>query len=424
MLKRKLKHFSIGLDHVRGAGALNHRLRRLSLLDRLDEARTFLEQFHKEHNLDRRRFHQRWSGVRKSLIRRGHYDHTSQELAWGSKVAWRNNARCIGRLYWESLTVRDRRHIQGPQEMFDDICEHLTEATGDGRIKSVLTVYPPLTPDERPCYIDSKQIVQYAGYLRRDGTVIGDRSSVDATRIAISLGWSPPSEQGHFDILPIILRDADERKHMFVLPPSLVREIPIKHPTAPELSRLGLRWYAVPLVSDMIMTIGGIDYPCAPFNGFYMGTEIGSRNLADRGRFDLLPVVASSLDLDTSGSDILWKDTALTELNRAVLHSYQAAGVTMIDHHSASDKYVEFYSRESKAGRSVSADWDWIVPPQASSECEVFHLDMNNRKAVPNFYRNRSSDGSGLNPYQTSVSQSGIRRAYERARKRMRLKND
>ena len=39
----------------------------------------------------------------------------------------------------------------------------------------------------------------------------------------------------------------------------------------------------------MCLEIGGICYPAAPFNGWYMGTEIGARNLADTDRYDQLP---------------------------------------------------------------------------------------------------------------------------------------
>jgi nitric oxide synthase oxygenase domain/subunit len=52
----------------------------------------------------------------------------------------------------------------------------------------------------------------------------------------------------------------------------------------------------------MRLTIGGVQYPLAPFNGWYMGTEIGARNLADADRYDMLPTVAARLGLDTSRS--------------------------------------------------------------------------------------------------------------------------
>ncbi|MFW5655946.1 MAG: nitric oxide synthase oxygenase, partial [Roseicyclus sp.] len=53
--------------------------------------------------------------VCRDLVRYGHYDHTTEELAFGAKLAWRNHARCIGRLFWDSLVVRDRRHVAEPR---------------------------------------------------------------------------------------------------------------------------------------------------------------------------------------------------------------------------------------------------------------------------------------------------------------------
>ena len=46
----------------------------------------------------------------------GTYWHTTEELAFGARVAWRNNARCIGRLYWRSLQVRDLRDVSDAAE--------------------------------------------------------------------------------------------------------------------------------------------------------------------------------------------------------------------------------------------------------------------------------------------------------------------
>ena len=48
-----------------------------------------------------------------------------------------------------------------------------------------------------------------------------------------------------------------------------------------------LRWHAVPAISNMPLRIGGVTYPAAPFNGWYLGTEIGARNLIDIDRYDM-----------------------------------------------------------------------------------------------------------------------------------------
>jgi nitric-oxide synthase len=42
-----------------------------------------------------------------------------------------------------------------------------------------------------------------------------------------------------------------------------------------------------------------------------MGTEIGSRNLGDEARYNLLPVVAGRMGLDLTTPASLWKDRAL-----------------------------------------------------------------------------------------------------------------
>lgn len=53
---------------------------------------------------------------------------------------------------------------------------------------------------------------------------------------------------------------------------------------------LGLKWYAVPAVSNMIFDCGGVQFTAAPFNGWYMNTEIGCRNICDTQRLNMLEV--------------------------------------------------------------------------------------------------------------------------------------
>ena len=134
----------------------------------------------------------------------------------------------------------------------------------------------------------------------------------------------------------------------------------------------------------MKLRIGGIDFPAAPFNGWYMGTEIGSRDLGDEARYDMLPVIAEKMGIDRR-RDPLWKDRALVELNAAVIFSYEQAGARIVDHHRASSEFMEFAAREMKAGRAVSADWSWIVPPMSGSATPVFHKLWENRSQLPDY---------------------------------------
>ena len=52
---------------------------------------------------------------------------------------------------------------------------------------------------------------------------------------------------------------------------------------------LGLKWYALPAVSSMLLDCGGLEFPGIPFNGWYMGTEI-ARDLGDVNRYNMLKV--------------------------------------------------------------------------------------------------------------------------------------
>ena len=43
----------------------------------------------------------------------------------------------------------------------------------------------------------------------------------------------------------------------------------------------------------MLLEIGGLEFPAAPFSGWYMSTEIGTRNLCDPHRYNILEVRTS-----------------------------------------------------------------------------------------------------------------------------------
>lgn len=60
---------------------------------------------------------------------------------------------------------------------------------------------------------------------------------------------------------------------------------------------LGLKWYGLPAVSNMLLEIGGLEFSACPFSGWYMGTEIGVRDYCDNSRYNILEV--RSLDAGT-----------------------------------------------------------------------------------------------------------------------------
>lgn len=56
----------------------------------------------------------------------------------------------------------------------------------------------------------------------------------------------------------------------------------------PWLAEMGIRWYGLPAVSCIMFDCGGLEFSAAPFNGWFMGTEIGARDLCDVQRYNLL----------------------------------------------------------------------------------------------------------------------------------------
>ncbi|KAJ8892365.1 hypothetical protein PR048_004945 [Dryococelus australis] len=113
-------------------------------------------------------------------------------------------------------------------------------------------------------------------------------NAVLVIKVCCKLGWQGRGTQ--WDILPLVLSTADEGPHYFELPPSLILEVQLSHPTYDWLERLGLRWYGLPAVSGMLFDCGGLEFTAAPFNGWYMSTEIGCRDLCDSQRYNYLEV--------------------------------------------------------------------------------------------------------------------------------------
>jgi nitric-oxide synthase len=321
--------------------------------------------------------------VRAQIAATGGYVHTTEELAYGAKMAWRNASRCIGRLYWKSLQVLDRRRARTADEIFSLLVHHL-HAAGRDSIRPVISIFAAAQPGQPYARIWNEQLIRYAGYRGENGHTVGDPRQVTFTSAMQGFGWRSKGEA--FDVLPLAIETPAEGVRLYELPERAVREVPITHPEYGWFAELGLRWHAVPAISNMRLTIGGVNYPLAPFNGWYMGTEIGARNFADSDRYNLLPVVANRMGLDTSRESTLWRDRALVELNRAVLWSFERAGVKMTDHHTESQRFMAHLRSEEKAGRPVPADWTWIVPPMSGGLTPVFHRYYDELDLRPAFY--------------------------------------
>jgi nitric oxide synthase oxygenase domain/subunit len=111
-------------------------------------------------------------------------------------------------------------------------------------------------------------------------------------------------------------------------------------------------------------------------------------------------LIAEKMGLDPRSNVSLWKDRALVEVNISVLHSFQVCGcnyrstlpigftfqsqgVTIVDHHSASESFMKHMKDEIKLRGGTNGDWVWIVPPMSGSLLGVFHQAMIDYKLYP-----------------------------------------
>lgn len=362
--------------------ALNRPIPEYSKSELRERAHSFIKQCYAE-------LHREWiidsriATVDYEISTSGTYTHTEEELTHGARMAWRQSNRCIGRLFWHSLEVNDERRLETAEELFDACCRHIEQARNDGDIKPTITIFRPATPDDDRIRIWNYQLLRYAGYKTPNG-IIGDPAECEFTQYCQSKGWRGSGDP--FDPLPLVIQIGQHEPKIFPLPQELFEEVRITHPEFDWFADLGLRWYDVPIVSNARLEIGGISYTAAPFNGWYMGTEIGARNFADTDRYDMLPEIAEQLGYDTETNRSLWKDAALVELNRAVLHSFDQAGIKIVDHHTATDQFAQFERNERAADRSVTGDRSWLLPPMSSATTHVFTQSYDTTVETPNFF--------------------------------------
>ncbi|QRW07574.1 nitric oxide synthase, inducible protein [Ceratobasidium sp. AG-Ba] len=349
------------------------------------EAEEYLAEYYKENKLPACDLLARLKQVESDIRRQGYYMHTYDELSFGVRTAWRNARRCIMRSQWSSRSTMhtiDCRDVTTGEEMLEACFRHIEIANNGGRVKPTTTIFPQKFPGQESGRIWNAQLMRYAGYKMPDGSILGDPMNVELTNRAIELGWKP--KYGRFDVLPLIVVPGGGQGEpvMREIPKENIHEVKITHPTLPWFEELGLRWNSHPAVSNLTLSIGGIDYTCCAFSGWFLCNEVATRDLADEQRYNVLPAIGRGLGLPLSNRS-LWKDRAVIELNQAVLHSYDLAKVTMVDHHSASDSFVRYYEKEIKVRGHCPGDWVWIVPPTGGSTTKVYHQEMYNYLIKP-----------------------------------------
>ena len=143
----------------------------------LQKANEFIKKMYEEENLGYNTMVNRLMRIKNEISQTGTYTHTTDELVYGAKVAWRNSNRCIGRLFWDKLEVRDLREVDTDKSFIDAIEKHIIDATNGGKIKPIISIFS----NEIKLY--NEQLIRYAGYGD-----IGDPISKEITDLACKLG--------------------------------------------------------------------------------------------------------------------------------------------------------------------------------------------------------------------------------------------
>jgi nitric-oxide synthase len=350
------------------------------------QVREFFELYKQHSTLTDAEWRLRVQNVISEIAETGTYVHTSEELTVGARLAWRHNTRCIGKLYWRGLTVRDFRDVTDAEGIAKGCLDHGEFVFNKGRIKPTITIFAPVGPGKPAAQVWNSQLISYAGHRQADGTIVGDPNTAGITDLAKANGWKP-AEEGMFDILPLIVETAGGEISVHEVPRELAHEVEIEHPTNEGLAELGLRWWGFPSICDNVLSIGGINYPLAPFTGWYLAPEISARDFSDTYRYNLLPEIATALGIDTSDVRSLWKDRVVIELTSAVLHSFDKAGIRMDDHHTAAAKFHKWTVSEEAKGCPVEAEWAWMVPPISASLSPNFHREFEDVFKLPALIR-------------------------------------
>jgi len=328
----------------------------------------------------------RLSQVRSEIGLCGTYRHTAEELQAGARQAWRNAPKCIGRIAWDTLIVRDCRQATSAPQIFKECQEHLRLAANNGIVQSLMTIFPPKKPNERwgPRFWNT-QFCRYAGYRQDDGSVLGDPANVDFTEMVMDrFGWKPPARRTRFDPLPQIVQLPGQDPQICEIPRELFCEIPITHPRYSKFARLGLKWTSLPCINNFNLRIGGVDYPCCPFNGWFVDLEI-ARNLVER--YDIGTDVAKICGFDTTSNSSGWRSMVLQTVSAAVTHSFQKKKFSIVDHYTVSTQFLTHVDREKGCGREVPAQWSWIGG-FAGVHCPVWHYEMRDFYLRPQYHYN------------------------------------
>lgn len=206
----------------------------------IEEASQFIMICYKE--LNKEQFiEERVKEIQVEIEKTGTYEHTFEELVHGSRMAWRNSNRCIGRLFWSKMHILDAREVNDEEGVYNALIHHIKYATNDGKVKPTITIFKQHQGEENNIRIYNHQLIRYAGYKTEMG-VIGDSHSTAFTDFCQELGWQ--GEGMNFDVLPLVFSVDGKEPVYKEIPKKEVKEASIEHPEYP-ISSLGAKWYGL-----------------------------------------------------------------------------------------------------------------------------------------------------------------------------------
>ena len=115
------------------------------------------------------------------------------------------------------------------EEVYKSICDHIIFSSKTGSIRPAISVFRSRLAGKKDLFrIWNKQLISFAGYEKEDGTVVGDKGSIEFTKFCQRLGWKGAG--GRFDILPLILSGDDQVPRIFEIPENIIKMVKIEHP--------------------------------------------------------------------------------------------------------------------------------------------------------------------------------------------------
>ena len=173
------------------------------------------------------------------------------------------------------------------------------------------------------------------------------------------------ADQDMFTILPAVVQvSPDVEPLVKFLPRAVIPEVRLRLKDNEQFNDLGLKWYGIPMVSNIAFEIGGLKYTGVPFNGWYADSEI-MRNLLDADRFNLSKKIVETCPpsfLDTfQGAPK--PDLAAVMLNSALITSFKEERVTVAQHHQMLESFYKWYNQELNERGFCPGNWKWIIPP-------------------------------------------------------------